>query len=436
MPMCPDSAIDRVSTPYDLLTSAQVERLRADADRILDEIGLEVREHPDALERFAAAGARIDGTRVRFEPGLARALVQHSAPPRFTQRARNPVNDVVFGGHGTVTAPAAGPPMVRGRDGIRRYARLEDFRDFARLTQASDAIDHAGAMYCEPTDCDAAVRHLRSLEAALRLTDKPVMGYGRDSDQVTDSIDAMRAVFGEATMANECCLLTMANIEAPLVLTGTTAEALMRTSAAGQAVLVASYPVLGMTAPVTVGTALAQMLAEVQAGAALTQLVRPGAPVMVGMSGAVFSMRAMRPEFGGVEGLFLMSAGAQLARDLGCPVRGDGAVTSSKLPDAQASGDATRGLACAHAANVDFALHSAGWLEAGLVMSLERFAHDVDSIAAVRAQGLNAPTPEPGRGWEALMAEWREPPMDSSTAQTLADFIGERTRRRLREAAT
>lgn len=434
--MSRDSAIDCALPPYDVLTAAQVERLRADADRILDENGIEVRDHPGALERFAATGARIDGTRVRFEPGLARAIVQATAPRSFTQRARNPVHDVVFGGHGTVTAPAAGPPMVRGRDGIRRYGRLEDFRDFARLAQASDSIDHAGAMYCEPTDCDPAVRHLRSLEVALRLTDKAVMGYGRDIGQVTDSIDAMRAVFGEATLEDECRLLMMTNIEAPLVLTGTTAEALVQTAAAGQAVLVASYPVLGMTAPVTVGTALAQMLAEVQAGAALTQLVRPGAPVMVGMSGAVFSMRAMRPQFGGVEGLFLMGAGAQLARELGCPVRGDGAVTSSKLPDAQASGDATRGLACAHAAGVDFALHSAGWLEAGLVMSLERFAHDLDAIAAVRAQGLDGPAQVPGRGWEPLMAEWREPPMDASAAQALSEFVAERSRRRLAEAGS
>lgn len=233
--------------------------------------------------------------------------------------------------------------MVRGRDGIRRCGRLEDFRDFARLVQ---------------------------------------------------------------------------------------------TAAAGQAVLVASYPVLGMTAPVTVGAALAQMLAEVLAGAALTQLVKPGAPVMVGMSGAVFSMRAMRPEFGGVGGVFLMGAGAQLARDLGCPVRGDGAVTSSKLPDAQASGDATRGLACAHAAGVDFALHSAGWLEAGLVMSLERFADDIDAIAAVRPQGMDAPAQAPGRGWETVMADWREQPMDASMAQALSDFVAERSRRRLAEAAS
>lgn len=434
--MSRDPVIDRASTPYDVLTPAQVERLRADADRILDEIGLEVPDHPEALERFAAAGARIDGTRARFEPGLARAIIQDSAPRSFVQRARNPARDIVFGGHATVTAPAAGPPMVRGRDGIRRYGRLEDFRDFARLAQASDVIDHAGAMYCEPTDCDPAVRHLWSLDATLRLTDKAVMGYGRDAGQVTDSMDALRAVFGETTLANACCLLMMTNIEAPLVLTGTTAEAIARTAAAGQAVLVSSYPILGMTAPVAVGAALAQMLAEVQAGAALTQLVRPGAPVMVGMSGAVFSMRAMRPEFGGVEGLLLMGAGAQLARDLGCPVRGDGAVTSSKWPDAQAAGDATRGLACAHAAGVDFALHSAGWLEAGLVMSLERFADDVDAIAAVRARRPDAPAQAPGRGWEAHMAEWREPPMDASTAEALAHWVAERTRQRLAEAAS
>ena len=424
--MSSDPLAAGTAVPFDPLTPEQMDRVRRGADEVLATVGLEVRDHAPTLERFAAAGARVEGTRITFEPGLARAIVQASAPRRFLQRAPNPARDVVFGDGRTVTAPAGGPPMVRTPGGVRRYGTLADFEEFAARVQASDAIDHAGGMYVEPTDVAPAIRHLRSMTATLRWSDKPLMGYGRDAEQVRDSLDFARLVFGDATFERECCLLTLLNIEAPLVLTGGTAEALWRVAAEGQGALVASYPVLGMTAPVDIGTALALMCAEVEAGAALTQLVRPGAPVMVGLCGAVFSMSAMRPIFGGSEAMWLMSAGAQIARDLGCPVRGDGAVTSSKVADAQAGADAARGLATAHAAGVDFALHSAGWLESGLVMSPDKFVLDTAAIRHVRQwTPAVAGDAEPG-----------EPVLSASTDSDVASFVAEREARRLAEAAT
>ena len=422
---------------YDLLTPEAVARAQRDADRLLEQVGLEIRDHPVARERLEAAGARVVGERVHFEPGLARAIVQEHAPRGFVQRARNASHDIAFGGNGTFTAPAAGPPMVRGRDGRRRYGTLRDHDDFARLTQRFGSIDHAGGMYCEIMDHGTAVRHLYGLSRTLQLTDKAVMGPARTPGQVRDCLDMIRVVFGSDRVDRECCLLSLFNLEPPLVLQGETVEGMRLTAEANQACLVTSYTVLGMNAPVTTGTTLALMLAEIEAGIALVQLFRPGTPVIAGIYGVPFSMSAMRPAFGSIESMMLMCAGAQLVRTLGCPVRGDGAVTSAKLPDAQAGRDTGFGLTCAHVAGVDFALQSAGWLEGGLVTSLDKFRLDAAGIASVRAMQYageeGVPTESPNESGtmslkelSSLLDACEDPPMDDSTRDALERFVAEK----------
>src|SRR5262249_57578789 len=104
--------------------------LEENADTILEQVGIEFRDAPDALELLGGAGAVVDGERVRFPRGLARQLVQATAPREFTQVARNRDRNVVFGGQNTIFAPAYGSPFVRDLDGGRRYRPVQDLRHF------------------------------------------------------------------------------------------------------------------------------------------------------------------------------------------------------------------------------------------------------------------------------------------------------------------
>ena len=72
------------------------------ADTILEQVGIEFREAPDALELLKGAGCAVDAERVRFPRGLARQLVQATAPRGFDQVARNPANTVHIGGAAAV----------------------------------------------------------------------------------------------------------------------------------------------------------------------------------------------------------------------------------------------------------------------------------------------------------------------------------------------
>src|SRR3984885_13238303 len=145
---------------YEVLTTEGLELLEHNADTILEEIGIDFRDDPESLTLLKGAGADVRGERVHFPRGLCRTIVSRSAPKEFTQHARNPARSVVIGGNRTVFAPAYGSPFVRNIDDGRRYARIEDFRNFVKLAYMATSLHHSGGTICEPVDLPVNKRHL------------------------------------------------------------------------------------------------------------------------------------------------------------------------------------------------------------------------------------------------------------------------------------
>ena len=135
------------------------------------------------------AGCDIDGERVRFPRGLARQLVQATAPREFDQYARNPANTVHLGGTATVLAPAYGSPFVRDLDGGRRYGTIEDFRNFVKLAYATPFLHHSGGTVCEPVDLPVNKRHYDMVYAHMKYSDKPFMGSVTHPLRARDTVD-------------------------------------------------------------------------------------------------------------------------------------------------------------------------------------------------------------------------------------------------------
>src|SRR5207342_997161 len=68
--------ITRTLTPFEVVSEEGLELIEHNADTILEQVGIDFRDAPDALDRLRGAGAEIEGERVRFPRGLARELVQ------------------------------------------------------------------------------------------------------------------------------------------------------------------------------------------------------------------------------------------------------------------------------------------------------------------------------------------------------------------------
>ncbi len=364
---------------YALLDEEGLTRLENAAEDLLSEIGIEFRDDPEALELFRQAGATVKGERVTFDRGHVRSICS-TAPVQFSQHARNPERTVEIGGDNTIFSPAYGSPFVRDLEGGRRYGTLEDFRNFVKLAYASPWLHHSGGTICEPVDIPVNKRHLDMVYAHIRWSDKAFMGSITHPERAADSIEMCRILFGAEFVENNCVILGNINVNSPLVFDGTMTGASRTYAAANQATVVVPFILGGAMGPVTTAGAIAQAHAEALAGVALTQLVRPGAPAIYGNFLSSMSLRSGAPTFGMPEPALAYLAVGQLARRAGLPLRCGGSLTASKIADAQAMQESADTIMPAVLAGANFVLHSAGWLEGGLVMGYEKFVLDVDHL--------------------------------------------------------
>jgi trimethylamine--corrinoid protein Co-methyltransferase len=274
------------------------------------------------------------------------------------------------------------------------------------------------------------------------------------------------------------------NVNSPLRYDARMLGGLITYARAGQATFITPFILAGAMSPISMAAALAQQNAEALAGIALTQIVRPGAPVIYGGFTTNADMRSGSPAFGTPEGAWALLAGAQLARRYGLPYRASGSLTNAKLPDAQAAYETGWTLWPAILGHSNLVMHAAGWLDGGLTVSLEKLIIDLenlamfafflqgfavdgdtlalDSIAGVGPGGhhfgtahtqarfrtehyqsaladrlsydgwLDNGSPDTvqraQRLWQAALAAYEPPPMELSVREALADYVARRSR--------
>nr|WP_323767037.1 trimethylamine methyltransferase family protein [Marinovum sp.] len=376
---------------YDILDDDSLSRIEAAADRILAEIGMEFRGDPETVALFRKAGGQVSDQaevrgearwRIRFEPGLIRALLA-TAPARFTQHARTPANSVEIGGDAVVFAPSYGSPFVMDLDRGRRYGTLEDFRNFIKLGQRSPWLHHSGGTICEPTDVAVNKRHLDMVYSHIRYSDRPFLGSITAPERAADSIEMCRILFGADFVERHCVIMGNFNTTSPLVLDGATTRGIRTYAAAGQGSIVLPFLLGGAVSPLTMAGAVAQSLAESMVGCALTQLVRPGAPTVLAGFLSSMSLRSGSPTFGTPEPALGSLVLGQLARRLNLPLRCAGNFSTSKRPDGQAMQQAMMSMLSAVQCGAHYVLHSAGFLDGLLSMSYEKFVMDCDMCGAL-----------------------------------------------------
>lgn len=394
--------IERNIPNFEVLSEEALDIIEANAETILEEVGVNFVDNPGALERWRAAGAEIDGERVRIPRGLARELIK-TAPSQFTQHARNPEKSVVIGGKNMVLAPVYGPPFVRDAAGGRRYATMDDFQKFVKLGYMSKWLHHSGGTVCEPTDVPVNKRHLDMLLAHMTLSDKPFMGSVTEPSRAQDSVEMCEILFGKEFVQENTVMTSLININSPMTFDEVMMGAMEVYAQNNQACIVSPFIVGGAMAPVSVAGTLTQVMAECLAGIAYNQLCRPGAPVIMGAMVTSIDMNSGAPTFGTPEASHITYGAGQLARRLGLPFRSAGSFCGSKLPDAQAAYETANSLNMGLLSGVNFMLHSCGWLEGGLVADFEKFVMDADQLGVLHGLAKGVAMDENAQAMDAIL---------------------------------
>ena len=392
---------------FEVLDEESLQIIENNADTILEEIGIEFRDMPEALDILRQGGAEIDGVTARFPRGLCRSIIQASAPSEYTQHARNPERNVRIGGKHTVFVPAYGSPFVYDLEKGRRYATIEDFQNFVKLAYASPSLHHSGGTICEPVDIPVNKRHLDMVYSHIKYSDKPFMGSVTAPERAQDTVEMIKIIAGDDYIDPETgrprtYATSLINANSPMTFDETMLGAAKVYAENNQATIVTPFILAGAMSPVTVAGTAAQTLAEALAGMTFVQLVNPGAPVIFGSFASSMSMQSGAPTFGTPEPALVLYVMAALARRLGVPFRSGGGLCASKLPDAQAAYEAANTLLPSAMAGVNFVLHTAGWMEGGLSMGYEKFIMDADQAAMMAILLGGVDMTENGQAMDAI----------------------------------
>jgi len=366
---------------FDPLDEAQLALIDSQIDWMLENIGFAFRDDPVALDIWRQAGVKLDGDKVFADAQFVRELVAQ-APSEFTQLARNPARSVTIGGRHQVFAPIYGAPFVRDLEGGRRYATFADFEKLLKLTYMHPNLHHSGLVIAEPTDIPVSKRHLDMVLAHMVLNDKPHLGAITEKSRAQDSVDMAEILHGKEVMDNNVVIMANVNTNSPLLIDRVVTEAIQVYSGRGQAMVVTPFILTGAMGPVSTAASVAQAMAESMICCAFAQLVRPGAPFVMGNFLSSMSLKSGAPTFGMPEPVLSNYAIGQLARRVGLPLRCGGSLTASKIEDAQAAYESADSMHSTVMAGSNFTLHSAGWLEGGLATGFEKLIMDADRLGS------------------------------------------------------
>lgn len=383
----PWAQLTRPYPPIDILSADQVQAIHEAGLSILEEVGMRVLL-PEARRLYKSAGADVDEgeMHVRFDRAMIMERIA-TAPASFELRARNPQRNLKVGGGHCILSSVGGPAYVMDNDRGRRTGTYAEMCDYLKLIQSFNILHQEGGGPFEPLDLHANTRHLDLYYAEITLLDKnwqpQTLGTGRTVDaleMVAISLGTSREELGDQMPV----FTGIINTNSPLQLDEPMAEGLIALASHGQVAVITPFTLAGAMSPVTLAGALSQQHAEALAGIVLTQIVRPGVPVMYGGFTSNVDMKSGAPAFGTPEYTMAAQITGQLCRLIDVPFRSSN-VTAANAVDAQSAYESAMSLWGCLMGGANLVLHAAGWLGGGLTASFEKLVIDAEMLQMMAA---------------------------------------------------
>lgn len=354
-----------------VLSEADLERIHEAALHVLEEHGVRCDSGP--LRRvFAGGEARVEAATgmVRIPPALVRWALD-AAPRSFILCGRDPAHDLLLE-QPRVYYGLGGSAVPFVWDHRQQRARPAVGADVETATRVGHLLPHADFIMSLASAGDAPepLHYLHEYRAILRSTTKPVV-YSAPGRAYAAAFLEMTAAAsgGEAALRDRPSAMLFTQPVSPLQITEYN-EGMIEFAAMGAPILYSPGAMMGATSPATLAGALVQGHAENLAGVVLSQLLKPGTPIVYGPHTPVMDMRTARCTYAGTEQALARAAMAQLARRIGLPSFSTGAGCDAQTPDAQAAAEATLGI-CLNALAGLTLTQTMGTMGGGAMGSLE-----------------------------------------------------------------
>lgn len=365
---------------YKPLKEKDIERIHQASLTVLEKTGIQVMPS-ECRDIFEQAGATVDPANNRVY--IPRSMVEDAlakAPSQVVLCGRDPKHDLNLGG--THVYMGTGGAAVKVLDLETRRVRESTLADVAQIGHLVDALDniHFYLRACVARDIPTELLDINTYYAAATNTTKHVTVNTFSVETFKDVVEMASMIAGsrQALRERPIVSITACWTVSPLRYAPETVEVLTEVVRQEIPVFLSSAPQSGATSPAALAGSLVQINAEELSGVVYTQLVKPGAPIVLGYVPSVADLRTGNFVGGAAEFAMMHAASAQLGQFYNLPVYNSSGLADSKIPDIQAGYEkGITGLAAA-LAGANYIHHSAGFLESMLTVAYEQYVIDDD----------------------------------------------------------
>lgn len=348
---------------------------------ILRDVGIAVKSE-SILDTLKKNRIRLKGETAYFTEAQIKEALK-TAPSEFTIKARNPKYDIRLDQNAAEYAPGYGCTRILARDGSERPARREDFIKLLKLIEANEFFNINGGILVQPDDVPARHCQLIMMDDILRHSEKCLITVPGTREETEMVMEMLALVFGEADMQENCRSLTLINTTSPLRLDDRALGALEACGKYNQGLVITPGPSCGTVGPVTYAGTLALGNAEALAAIAIAQLVRPGLPVVYGLSATPANFKTAGVDLGSPGYCLLHKYSAALAKFYNLPSRTGGAQVDAKKVSAQSGYQSAMELFVSRLAGANLMIHAAGIMDCFNSVSYDKMMCDFEIISRI-----------------------------------------------------
>ena len=357
------------------INDEKIKKLHEKTMWILENVGVEF-NHPEVIDIFRTNGFKTENnkvymTQVDFDNYLK------NIPSSF--KINGLESSITMGKGPVFSGPSGALRILKGREGESLTSR--DFINVQKLNDTSIATDMTNSNLFEVDDIPFKDNAKVKTALSLWLTGKPLVGFAPDKKEAVESIELAKKFFNDKF---KYYILGIANVLSPLTYDENSLDAILSYVKYDQPICISCCSLPGLSSPVTVAGTIVQNNDEIMAGIILTQIMKPGTPVIYGNTSFASDMRYAGPAIGGIESSSFIPFIKGLCDFYGLPCRAGGAFTDSKEVDWQSGAESSISLYTTVMNDVDLIYHSCGELDSLNMFSYEKFLLDEQIILMMK----------------------------------------------------
>jgi len=328
-----------------LLSTDDIESIHNNSLTVLEKVGVTIKNN-EALRLLKGSGCNVDFDKkiAHIPQNLVKDCLSR-VPSVIRLYSRDGKQELIVGENNTIFNPGSSAVYFNDHEtGEIRQPLSEDLVELVKLVDALEFIQ-AQSTAMVSSEVPEEIGDLYRLYLVLKNSTKPMITGAFTKQGLIDMKRLLEVVAGgEDKLAKKPMAIFDACPSSPLMWSDTTCQNLIDCAKFSIPAEIIPAPQMGATSPITLAGTLVQFNAEFLSGMVISQVTKPGAPVIYGGSPTTFDMKYLSSRLGSIENMMVACAASQVAKHYRLPTHAYLGLSDSKMIDAQSGFESGLGI--------------------------------------------------------------------------------------------